>query len=214
MTRPRPSLHLPLDGSFTARIGAGDVQAHAQMQAAASGPHRLVAIGGKCGWQALSRKTLLQIPSRQHLQDQGSFVLWVAATETLAVSPPLQHVHDRHADWQDYGLLADTAPTNDIANSVFAWSWRSYWHPQMVAKFMGGPACGAAADHAATPYVPVEHLTLPQRQWVQLALTFDKPASRFRVHVNGVLCGTTRYPFACQTPGPDLFLGNTVWGRS
>lgn len=202
MSSPTPQLLLPL---------AGDLQAlPAQTEVHVQGPHRFVSINGKTGWQPLSRQSALRLPTEQHLQDHASFVLWICPTETLAVSPPLQHTHDKHPNWQEYGLLADTLSTNDIAESVFTWYWRSYWHPQMVAKFMRGPAGGAAADFAVTPYVPVEHMTLLERRWYQLVLTVDKPASRLCIYLNGVLCGTTRYPFRCQPPRRELYLGNTA----
>src|SRR5690606_26364462 len=94
--------------------------------------------------------------------------------------------------------------------SIFCWYWRAVMHPQMIAKFKRGIAAGGAADFGVTPYVPVEHLPLYERTWYHLALTWDKPASSLRVFVNGILCATTAYPFTCDVPKPELFLGNTA----
>ncbi len=181
----------------------------ADLPVAAAGPHRFIEVNGKSGYQPLSLKTSLKIPTALHLQPTGSIVMWVCPLETLGVAAVPQHVLALDPQAKEYGLLSDTFPANDIGNSIFAWYWRSAWHPQMIAKFKTGKAAGGAADFAATPYVPVEHLPLYERQWYQLAFTWDKPASRLRIYVDGILCGTTSFPFASEVPRPELFLGNT-----
>ncbi|MEK7413133.1 MAG: DUF1961 family protein [Planctomycetota bacterium] len=192
---------LPLDGHF--RLATGN-------EASIEGEHRFLLIDGKRGYQALSQKTRLRVPCDLHLGERGTMSLWLAPLEDLGVSGPLSYVTSKSPNWQQYGLVSDAWPTNDIAQSTFAWYWQSFWHPQMIAKFMRGSAGGVAANYAVTPYVPVEHLPLHARTWYHLAFTWDKPACRFRIYVNGVLAGTTVYPFACQEPQRDLYLGNTA----
>jgi hypothetical protein len=172
------------------------------------GRHRFVRVGGRTGYQPLSSTAHLRVPCRGAQLERGTFLLWLAPCETLTVSPPLAHVTERDPHWMRYALLADGWPAQDPARSVFAWYWQSQWHPQMVAKFKRGPAGNTAADFGVTPYVPVEHLPLREGRWYQLALTWDKPASRLRVYVNGILCGTTRYPFRAEPAGDELYLGN------
>jgi hypothetical protein len=172
------------------------------------GPHRFIKIGGKAAYHPLSLKTTLKIPSDQHCKDRGSFVLWLSSLESLAISPPLAVTAKHSPNWQDYELLYDNTPGNDVNSTIFSWYWRSFVHPQMVAKFMQGAAGGPAADFGVTPYVPVEHMFFREHEWYQLVFTFDKPASRFCIYMNGILCATTKYPFQCQAPHPELYLGN------
>ena len=106
--------------------------------------------------------------------------------------------------------MADTFPINDPFKNIFGWYWRAFWHPQMIAKFKNGAAAGGNADYGITPYVPVEHLPLKAKQWYEFVLTWNKEKSRLFIYVDGILCGTTSYPFHADAPRPDLYLGNTT----
>jgi hypothetical protein len=75
----------------------------------------------------------------------------------------------------------------------------------MVATF--GPR---HSDFALAPCVIVEQLPLRARTWYQLAFTWNKPAHRLRIYVDGVPCGTTDYPFDEKPPRAGLYLGNTA----
>jgi hypothetical protein len=196
-----PKIQLPLGGNFEITFG---------VPIETSGPHRFIEINGRSGYHPTSLKTVLKITTDVHFGDQGSIVLWVCPLESLGIASPMKHVLAKDPNAQEYGLIGDTFPVNDIPNSVFCWYWRSVMHPQMIAKFKKGIAAGGAADYSITPYVPVEHLPLHEREWYQLVLTWDKPESSLRVYVNGILCATTSYPFKADQPKRDLYLGNTA----
>ncbi len=196
-----PLVHLPLARDFSVTPGT---------TVEISGPHRFIEVDGRSGYHPASLGTRLKISTDVHCGDRGSILLWVCPLESLGVAAPMKHVLAKDPNAQEYGLIGDTFPVNDIPQSVFCWYWRSVMHPQMIAKFKQGIAAGGAADYSVTPYVPVEHLSLREREWYRLAFTWDKPASRLRVYVNGILCGTTAYPFFCDKPKPDLYLGNTA----
>jgi hypothetical protein len=198
----QPTLALPLAHD----LNASPVGGHGVAQ----GPYRHIQLNGKWGWQPLSLKSSLQIPSDQHTRDRGSITVWVSPLETLATSFFLTRIAEKDPHWNVYSLLSDTLPLNAIEGSTFAWFWQSLWHPQMIAKFKTGRAGGAASDYSVIPYVPVEHLSLHKHEWYQLTLTWDKPASRLKVYVNGILAATTLYPFKAETPRPELYLGNTA----
>jgi hypothetical protein len=194
-------LTLPLDGNFSASP---------VLEVRQEGPHRFVEVAGRRGYQPLSLKTKLSFPCTLQQGDRGTFTLWVSPMETLGVVPLLDYITRRDPHWQRYALLSDGWPGNDPDRSVFAWYWQSNWHPQMIVKFKDGAAGNTAADFGVTPYVPVEHLPLRRGAWYQLVFTWDKPASRFRIYVNGILCGTTAFPFRCDEAGGTLYLGNTA----
>jgi|GEM_PF-819955 len=198
----RPKVFMPLTQDLTVTPTT--------MQVEAKGPRRFIEVGGKSGYQPLSLATSLKINTDLHLKPEGSMIVWVCPLESLGVASLDRHVLSKDPRAHQYGILSDAFPVNDIKRSVFAWYWRSGWHPQMIAKFKSGAAGGSAANYGATPYVPVEHLPLHEREWYQFAFTWNKPASRFQIYVNGILCGATIYPFQSETPHPQLFLGNTA----
>ncbi len=196
-----PVFELPLQGDFRSTPENG---------AEVSGPHRFVEVGGRVGYQPTSLGTRLRLHSQVHQGDRGTIVLQVCPLEALGAAAPMSHILNKDPNAPEYGLIGDHFPVGDIPSSVFCWYWRAVMHPQMIAKFKRGIAAGGAADFSVTPYVPVEHLPLHERTWYHLALTWDKPASRLLVYVNGVLCATTLYPFKCDEPNPELYLGNTA----
>jgi len=201
-----PKLSFPLAGDFREASGADVVSQQ--------GPHRFLRISGITGYQPTSLRTIFHISTDLHLKNEGSIALWISPLETLAVAVPMQGFTSRDPNAQDYGLMADTFPINDPSANIFGWYWRSFWHPQMIAKFKKGAAAGACADYAVTPYVPVEHLPLKEKQWYELVFSWNKEKSRLLIYVNGILCGTTSYPFRADVPRPDLFLGNTAMAFS
>ncbi|HSI85847.1 MAG TPA: LamG-like jellyroll fold domain-containing protein, partial [Candidatus Methylacidiphilales bacterium] len=196
---PVPLLALPL---------TGDLSAHPSVTL--HGPHRFVMIDGRKGYHPCSLKTELHVATDVHLGNVGSMALSVSPLETLGTAVGMWGFESTDPNAREYGLVADAFPTNDTAASIFGWYWRSVWHPQMIAKFKAGAAAGGHADFGVTPYVPVEHLPLREGHWYEFVLTWNKAESRLRIYVNGVLCGTTSYPFRAETPRPGLYLGNTA----
>lgn len=195
-----PRLFLPLAGTIETPSAAVPVEV--------SGSHRFLEIAGRTGYHPLSLATTLRLDTNLHAAERGSMELWVCPLESLGVAAAHGHFLEKDPHAQNYALVADSQPGNDPGATVFAWYWRAYWHPQMVAKFRRGAAGNAASDFSVIPYVPVEHLPLREREWYHLVFTWDKPASRFRIFVNGVLAGTTVYPFRAEMPEPQLYLGN------
>jgi len=202
MNIPLPQLALPLSGHFDLAVGSCSVEV--------KGAYRFKVIDGKTGYQPTSLKTALSIATESHLKNHGTILLSITPLETLTTAGPRSGFLAKDPHAQDYGLLADAFPINDPATSIFAWYWRSVWHPQMIAKFKNGAAGNAHADYGATPYVCVEHLPLEEGAWYQLAFSWNKSESRFRLYVNGVLCGTTSYAFQADAAQPVLYLGNTA----
>jgi hypothetical protein len=193
---PKPALAMSLD--CDAHLAAGSQRPEV------SGPHRFVKIGGKIGYQPLSLKSSLRIPTDLHAKNEGSILLSICPMETLAVAAGLPWYLDKDPHAQTFALLSDALPANDLSKSVFSWFWSSRWHPQMVAAFGPRPS-----DFSLTPCIVVEHLPLREKTWYQLAFTWNKSQHRLRIYVDGILCGTVDYPFDPQPPHPQLYLGNT-----
>jgi hypothetical protein len=194
---PPPALRLPLGGRALQGPGSGRVEP--------DGPHRFLQVAGKAGYQPLSLRTSLRVSTDLHLKDVGTILLSVCPLETLAVAAEMSSFLSKDPDAPYYALVSDGLPANDRSRCVFAWWWTSHWHPQMVAAF--GPR---RSDFELAPCAIVEHLPLRAKTWYQLAFTWNKPAHRLRLYVDGVLCGTTDYPFDAKPPRPQLYLGNTA----
>lgn len=197
-----PILHFSLDGNFREVNGKNNITCE--------GSHRFCEIGSVTGYQSLSLQTIFRIATDVPLQNEGSIALAIAPLETLDTAVSMYGFSSRDPNAREYGLLADAFPNNNPTTSIFGWYWRSVWHPQMIAKFKDGPAAGAHADYDVTPYVPVEHLPLHEKEWYELVLTWNKDQSRLSIYVNGLLCGTTAYRFKVDLPRPELYLGNTA----
>jgi hypothetical protein len=199
---------MSIDHKRNVSLDLSDIPALRASGAELLGDYRLVTAQGKTGYHPTSLKSAIKLPIDQHTKDRGSMVLWVLPLEALGGSPYLNHIGDKDPHWQKYGLMGDALPINNVDKTIFAWFWQNRWHSQMIAKFKTGPAAGQAADFSVTPYVAIEHLPLHGRKWYQFTLTWDKPLSRLKLFVNGILCGTTIYPFKAELPGPSLYLGN------
>ena len=185
---PSPRIFMPLAKDLSVTP--------AEVPIEANGPRRFIDVNGQLGYHPLSLATSLKIGSQLHFRPEGAIIVWVCPLESLGVSVLGRHVLSKDPRAHQYGILSDAFPVNDIKRSVFAWYWRSGWHPQMIAKFKSGAAGGAAAKYGVTPYVPVEHLSLHEREWYQFAFTWNKPASRFQIYVNGH--PVWRYQFAAE----------------
>lgn len=197
-----PQLSIPLADDFSVANGSDAISV--------DGPHRFLKIGNVVGYQPTSLKTICRISTELHLNNEGTIILWIAPLETITTAALIEAFVSKDPNCREYGILSDAFPTNDLDESIFAWHSRSYWHPHMVAKFMKGPSSGTHGDCAVNPYVPVEHLPLREKQWYECALTWNIEQSRVLIYVNGILCGTTSYPFQTEKPRPVLFLGNTA----
>ena len=60
-----------------------------------SGPHRFLRIGGKTGYQPLSLKTSLRVPSNVHAGSEGTILLSICPMETLAVAAGMRSFLDK-----------------------------------------------------------------------------------------------------------------------
>ncbi len=201
-TGPEPAVAIALDSETHLAVDGEKPQIN--------GPHRFVRIGGKTGYHPLSLKTNLKIPTDIHCRNEGSMLLSICPLETLAVAASMPSFMNRDPNARKYMLLGDSpmehgGPRNDAPQAVFSWWWQSCWHPQMLAAF--GPR---RPDFVLDPSVMVEHLPLYEKNWYQLALTWNKSENRLRIYVNGILCGATDYRLDCKEPRPDLYLGNTA----
>jgi hypothetical protein len=110
---PQPALRLPLDGRAPPGPGVGRPEL--------SGPHRFLKVAGKAGYQPLSLKTALRIPTELHLKDEGTILLCVCPLETLAVAAGMASFLSKDPDAPCYALLGDALPANDRSRCVFAW---------------------------------------------------------------------------------------------
>ena len=203
------SLVVPLTTDLQVKKGKAEVTVN--------GPHRFVKVAGKTGFQPLSLETRLRIATGAHASASGTITLSVAPLESLSAIPALNAFITKDPLARSYNLLSDTWPAREFDRAVFAWQWQANWNPTVFARFMGGPI---RWDHKPVAWVFTEHLPLDERQWYQLALTWNKPEHRYRMYVNGILSGNNDQPSEADPPNPELYLGNPamvfrdlqIWG--
>jgi hypothetical protein len=193
----QPSLELPLAGDLRVTVGQAEVTLE--------GPHRFVSVHGTTGFQPLSLATKLKIATDAHCRSKGVILLNVAPLETLAVASLMETFMSKDPLAPNYNLISDSPEMRSLEESIFAWHWRSIWHPQVVAKFGRGPQ---RRDFRLDPSVIIEHLPLNENTWYQLGLSWDMPAHKLRLYVNGILAGASDYDFQPDVPRPQLFVGN------
>jgi hypothetical protein len=191
------SLVLPLAGDLRPSRGSAEI--------GVSGPHRFVRVLGRAGFQPLSLETRMRIGTKLHQSNAGTLLLWVAPLESLSAAPALAPFIEKDPLARNYNLLSDTWPARSFEDAAFAWHWQTFWDPTVLARFMRGPI---RWDHKAVAWVFTEHLPLEEKNWYQLALTWNKQEHRFRMYVNGILSGNNDQPSSADEPNPELFLGN------
>jgi hypothetical protein len=183
--------------------------------ASAEGPFRAVVHAGRTGLLAGSIHSRLHLPGHNLNEPRGTLCMWAMAMEDLCTWSKPGSIDKFEPDWTGHTLLADRAPQRQWKQASFAWVWDAAWYPQYFAKFYKG---GIYDNAPAEPMglVMAAHWIVHRRHWYHLALTWDKPASDYRLYVNGVLIATSNrfQQLGAETIAPTLFGGHPCWAMS
>jgi len=173
----------------------------------AVGEHRFIPVQGRTGWQALSLASRLELATTAHAAPQGTLILEVAALEDLSTVPEMHHIleKDRHA--YAIPLITDNLPGRNWSNATFGIFFNQAWYPKLLAKFTYGTLF-PQMDFVRVPIAYAESLRFRRRSWYQITLTWDRPASRIRLYVNGRLAGTMTEAVHFPAVKERLYVGN------
>jgi hypothetical protein len=148
-------------------------------------------------------------------EPQGTLVMWVASLDDYFPAAEWEGMKNSNAFSQYYVLMTDHEALRHVNESSFAWSLERGWHPNMFAKFAPGPWSPGVWTAKRQAVVLAGHWEMRRETWYCLALTWDRPAGRFRIYANGVLVATEDTTFPAPLPsqpcGPILYTGNPTF---
>jgi hypothetical protein len=144
----------------------------------------------------------------------GSLAVWILPFEDIGPIPHWPQHNRRNPQSQSLVFLSDHPVRRDARAAVFALFLHTFWHPGLLAYNgykKGNPQLVAATGHTH----------LKARNWSQIVVTWNKPANRAALYVNGILQGTSDAQMnalvsspkkaATDPAGPLLYAGGTNW---
>ncbi len=177
---------------------------------------RFITRHGRTGWLARTPTDALRLEGSPINDPRGTLILWMLSLEDLRTSQrlPQHHKHLPHSG--RYRLLSDRVD-RDLTAAHFALAWDNWWHPNLMAKFAAGFEPWEIHNEPARAFVGANHFSFEHDHWYCVALTWDHPAGKYFLYVNGYLVGTSdsfsRHfggRFLVEPAAPDLYAGNSV----
>lgn len=172
---------------------------------AIDGPVRWIERRGRRGLNATSVHTRLRFDRHTVGDDRGALALWVLPLETLAPAAALGHIVKHEPDHHIVPLLSDLPSLRDREQARFHLRYTTDWWRNLTAQFhrLGASTPGQKA------IIAPDHFRLAGLRWHQVTATWDRPAGRYRLYVNGVrVASETQFlPVADERPDGPLFGG-------
>jgi len=172
------------------------------------GPHRFITVGGWRGFQPTSVTTQAKVQTTAHRAPHGSLAFWFSPLESLDFYGLGEETRQHAPGAQQFPLVSDTFPGREAEKMAFGMYWNGSY-PQLVSKFCPGNLW-PQLDYGMAPFVYAERLTLRRGCWYSVVLTWDKPAKKLRLYVNGRRMGYCDTAKQFGEFGETLFLGNTM----
>ncbi len=182
--------------------------------ASAAGRWRRYERGGRAGVIAQSIHTRFAMPAGPLTGDRGALSLWVLAVEELQPAHTLAHLHKHEADWFVFPILSDRTDLRNREEANFHLRYTCDWWRNLTAQFM---PMAAKEPPGYKAIIAPDHFHFHAGVWHQIALSWDRPAGRYRMWVNGIRV-TASSPFV-ESPvnspcGPTLYAGSTMFALS
>lgn len=169
------------------------------------GAYRFVEIGGRRAFHPTSVKTEAVVETALHRAPQGTLSLWFSPMEDLTSSPHNQAIDQIPFD---FPLIADRFPARNNREVCFGVNF-GVGYPALLARFQSG-LMWERMDHGLAPFVYAEKVVLRQGYWYHLALTWDRPAKRLAIYLNGFEAGHNIRADNFEEAGAHLYLGNPM----
>lgn len=135
---------------------------------------------------------------------------WFSPLEDLDFFPTTPGMSQLVPGAESFPLVSDVFPAQQIGKMSFGVYWTG-GYPQLVGKFT--PTTGhimAHLDYGLAPFVYAERLTLRRGSWYFVVLTWDRPAQKLRLYVNGRMMGYYDSAGGFAEPSEELYLGNPM----
>ena len=203
-----------------------------------TGPFLTVEKDGRTGLRAASVHSRVDFPAHNLNDDCGFLTMWVLAADELTVWQTPQHATQQlEPNFKETLLLADAfeekasyldadgnrqlGPFRDPNRAHFAIAWSANWYPQLLAKMHPYAQYeeNSQGESAVTPnlkaVVSAGHWHVQPGCWYQLAFSWHRSESEYRLFVNGVQVGASMQKSLQHFPSASgLRAGSTVWALS
>ena len=170
-----------------------------------AGPHRFHPVKGRTGFHGTSLKTRAQLATDLHRAPNGTLALWFSPLEDLTFSPA--NAAESKVRF-DFPFVSDLPPARSPTEARFAVSFAT-GYPAIIGRFTNG-AVFSKLDFGLAPFVYAEKAILRQGYWYHLAMTWERPAKRLVIYLNGMMAGHNEQAENFDEAGPALFVGNPM----
>ncbi|MEX0653740.1 MAG: DUF1961 family protein [Phycisphaeraceae bacterium] len=174
------------------------------------GTFESIEMAGRVGLRAASVHSRLGIGAHTVAGKRGALSLWVLPLEDLSPVAPMPHLRELEPDWGCYPLLSDHPQMRDRSQARFHLRYTSDWWRNLTVQFHDKQLIGYNA------IIAPDHFRFRRHRWHMIAVTWDKPASQYRLYVNGVLVAAEN-PFLAmpaETAGQTIYAGNPAFALS
>ncbi len=166
---------------------------------------------GRTGVNARSTRARIALPGHTLNAPQGTLTMWVLALDDLA--PSAQHPNHGKSNphFAKHVLLTDREVVGDTDAAHFSLIYETYWHPVFYAKFAQGSHLENAWSSSRGAEALAGHFAFHRLHWYHVAVLWDRPASRFEIHANGVLVAAadaTTPNLPTELCGSTLYIGS------
>lgn len=179
------------------------------------GPFRIVEHAGRQGWHATSVHSQLKLPVDANALERGTITLWLLPLEELSQRYPCADQRGGHpgTDFNNHILIGDCPDLENVRDSRFALIWDAGWYPQLWCKFFQGYLYHDGYRPERKLLALAGHCAFERLRWVQLALSWDKPAGRCAIQLNGIRVAQspTDAPLTADPCGDTLYAGSSAF---
>lgn len=156
-----------------------------------SDSYRILEHNGRRGFNATKISTKFSIDRHTLNGNTGSVSLWAMSLEDLYSMSHFETFAQSNPHYMHYNFLTDSETVGDMRNSTFSFCFTNSWYPVLYAKFYKGSFQPDGFYPVLKAVCGAGHFHMHKNTWYQLTLTFDKPASRIYIYVNGILAATS-----------------------
>lgn len=177
---------------------------------------RFITRHGRSGWLARTPTDVVRLEGSPVNDPRGTLLLWMLPLEDLHTSQRLPQHHKHLPRSGRYRLLSDRAD-RDLTAAHFALAWDNWWHPNLMVKFAAGFEPWEIHNEPSRAFAGANHFSFEREHWYCVAFTWDHPAGKYFLYVNGYLVGTSDSfsrdfggHFLVEPAAPELYAGNSV----
>ena len=179
------------------------------------GKGRHIEYQNRTAWHAGSAHSHLKLPINLNAFPRGTLTLWILPLEDLSHRYPCADQRKAHpgTDFNNHILIGDQPDLQNVHDSSFALIWDPGWYPQYWAKFFKGYLYHDGFRPERKLLTLAGLCRFERIRWVQLALSWDKPAGQCALFVNGIRVGSSAEDtfLHAEASNDCLYAGNTAF---